>query len=489
MHEREESDGRIVPTKRPNNAGRPAAEVTEGRRPAKGNTDDPTRPGRSAGDDVPSGLERVREVARKDKEARFTALLHHVNLSLLYKAFYELNPKAAVGVDQVTWAAYYKDLDENLKDLLKRLNSGAYKARPSRRAYIPKRDGGLRPLGIAALEDKILQRAVVEVLNAIYEQDFLGFSYGFRPGHSQHDALDALSVGITTKKVSWVLDADIRSFFSEIDQSWLMRFLEHRIADKRILRLIKKWLSAGVIEDGKWSETSEGSPQGASISPLLANIYLHYVFDRWVSRWRKEPARGDLIVTRFADDFIVGFEHLGDAKQFLHDLRDRLAKFGLELHPEKTRLIEFGRFAARNRAARGLGKPETFDFLGLKHISATGRNGGFWVRRITISKRMRAKLQEVKDQLRRRRHLPIPEQGKWLASVVRGHVAYYAVPGNSEAVQRFRNEVTRLWLTSLRRRSQRHRMTWERMHRLAKRWLPPARIQHPYPQMRFAART
>jgi RNA-directed DNA polymerase len=489
MHEREESDGRIVPTKLANKTGRPVAELAEGRRPAKGNTYDPTRPGPSAGQDVPSGLEGVREVARKDKDARFTALLHHLNLSLLYKAYFELNPKAAVGVDQVSFAAYGRDLDENLKDLLKRVNSGAYRAKPSLRAYIPKRDGGTRPLGIASLEDKILQRAVVEVLNAIYEEDFLGFSYGFRPGRSPHDALDALSVGITQKKVSWVLDADIRSFFTEIDQSWLMKFLEHRIADKRILRLIKKWLSAGVIEDGEWSETTTGSPQGASVSPLLANVYLHYVFDRWVSRWRREHARGDIIVTRFADDFIVGFEHLGDAKQFLRDLRERFAKFGLELHPEKTRLIEFGRWAARNREARGLGKPETFDFLGLTHICARGRNQGFWVRRVTIPKRMRAKLCEVKAELRQRRHEPIPDQGRWLGSVVRGHLNYYAVPGNSDAIQEFRKQVVRHWCRSLRRRSQRHRITWARMRRIADRWLPLARIRHPYPQLRFAART
>jgi RNA-directed DNA polymerase len=489
MHEHGESDGRIVPTKPPNNAGRPVAEAVEGRRPAKGNTDDPTRPGRSAGDDVPNGLERVREVARRDKEARFTALLHHVDLPRLWAAYTAINPKAAPGVDQVTWEAYGQDLRANLEDLLARVHNGAYRARPSRRAYIPKADGGQRPLGIASLEDKVLQRSVVEVLNAIYEEDFCGFSYGFRPGRSPHDALDALSVGITQKKVNWVLDADLRSFFTQIDQSWLMKFLEHRIADKRVLRLIRKWLSAGVIEDGKWSETLEGSPQGASASPLLANVYLHYVFDRWVSWWRRRHARGDMIVTRFADDFIVGFEHLGDAKQFLSDLRQRLAKFNLELHPDKTRLIEFGRFAAKNRAARGLGRPETFAFLGFTHICGRTRSGRFWLRRITISKRKRVKLHEVKDQLKRRRHLPIPEQGRWLGSVVRGHVAYYAVPGNSKAVQQFRTQATRLWCESLRRRSQRHRLPWDRMGGLAERWLPPARIQHPFPSVRFAART
>ncbi|HEY5986214.1 MAG TPA: reverse transcriptase domain-containing protein, partial [Streptosporangiaceae bacterium] len=319
--------------------------------------------------------------------------------------------------------------------------------------------------------------------------DFLGFSYGFRPGRGPHDALDALATGIYRKRVNWVLDADIRDFFSRLDRAWLERFDEHRIADRRVLRLIRKWLSAGVIEDGSWSDTPEGAPQGASASPLLANVYLHYVFDWWVRQWRSRQARGDVIVVRFADDFIVGFEYQGDAKQFLHDLRERLAKFGLELHPDKTRLIEFGRFAAQRRAARGLGKPETFDFLGFTHICGKGRSGSFWLRRTTVSKRLRAKLKQIKDQLKRRRHLPIPEQGRWLASVVRGHLAYYAVPGNARAINAFRVQIGRHWLRALRRRSQRHRLSWERMDRLIARWLPPVRIVHPYPEVRFDART
>ncbi|MGH9654432.1 MAG: group II intron reverse transcriptase/maturase, partial [Bryobacteraceae bacterium] len=326
-----------------------------------------------------------------------------------------INPKASPGVDQMTWETYGEDLRANLEDLLARVHSGAYRASPSRRAYIPKADGRLRPLGIATLEDKILQRAVVEVLNAVYEEDFLGFSYGFRPGRSPHHALDALSVGIVKKKVNWVLDADIRDFFGQLDHCWLQKFVEHRIADRRLLRLIQKWVKAGVIEEGNWSETAVGAPQGASASPLLANVYLHYVFDRWARQWRRRHARGDMVVVRFADDFVAGFEHRGDAKQFLSDLRQRFAKFGLELHPGKTRLIEFGRYAAKNRSARGLGKPETFDFLGFTHICAKTRNGKFQLRRITIPKRMRAKLHEVKGQLRRRRHWPIPEQGRWLA--------------------------------------------------------------------------
>jgi RNA-directed DNA polymerase len=487
MNERGKSDGPVVPTKPPNKAT--AAEVVEGRGQAKGNTDDPTRPGRRAGQDVPSGLDRVRQVARKDKDARFTALLHHVDLDRLRAAYRALNPRAAAGVDRVTWDVYGEDLEANLQDLHRRVHSGAYRASPSRRAYIPKADGRQRPLGIATLEDKVLQRAVVEVCNAVYEADFLGFSYGFRPGRSPHDALDALAAGVYRRKVNWVLDADIRDFFSTLDRAWLQKFLEHRIADRRVLRLIQRWLNAGIIEDGAWSDTVEGSPQGASVSPLLANVYLHYVLDLWAEQWRRRNARGDVIIVRFADDFIVGFERPGDAKQFLHDLRERFAKFNLELHPDKTRLIEFGRFAARDRARRGAGKPETFDFLGFTHICGKGRRGGFWLRRITISKRLRAKLKQVNDQLLRRRHLPIPEQARWLASVIRGHFSYYAVPGNARAINAFRVQIGRLWLRALRRRSQRHRLPWERMNHLIARWLPPVRIVHPYPEVRFDART
>jgi RNA-directed DNA polymerase len=489
MNEYGKSDSPVVPANPSNKAASAVAEVGEGRGLAEGNTDDPTRPGPRAGQGVPSGLDRVREVARKDKDARFTALLHHVDVDRLRAAYWALNPKAATGVDGVTWGSYGQDLEANLRNLHDRVHGGGYRARPSRRAYIPKADGRLRPLGIAALEDKILQRAVVEVLNAIYEEDFLGFSYGFRPGRSPHDALDALAVGIYKKKVNWVLDADIRDFFSSLDRGWLGKFLEHRVADRRVLRLIDKWLSAGVIEEGNRSDTFQGAPQGASASPLLANVYLHYVFDRWVRQWRRRQARGDMVVVRFADDFIVGFEHRGDARQFLRDLRERFTKFGLELHPDKTRLIEFGRFAASNRAARGLGKPETFDFLGFTHICGKGRSGRFWLRRHTITKRLRAKLKQVKDQLLRRRHLPIPEQGRWLASVVRGHFAYYAVPGNARAINAFRVQVNRHWLRALRRRSQRHRLNWKRMDRLVARWLPPVRIVHPYPEVRFAVRT
>jgi RNA-directed DNA polymerase len=482
-----QSDGLVVPANPPDKAARAAAEAGEERRPAKGNTASETRPGRSAGSGVSSELDRVRQVAVRDKDARFTALLHHVSLIRLWQAYVAVNPKASPGVDGVSWAEYGRDLGANLRDLHERVQSGRYRASPSRRVYIPKADGRQRPLGIATLEDKIVQRAVVEVLNAVYEADFLGFSYGFRPGRGPHRALDALVTGITRKRVNWVLDADIRDFFGSLDRGWLEKFLRHRIADDRVLRLIGKWLAAGVIENGTWTASERGSPQGASASPLLANVYLHYVLDLWADWWRKRHARGDVIIVRFADDFIVGFEHEDDARRFLEELRGRFAKFSLELHPGKTRLIEFGRHAARKRAARGDGKPETFAFLGFTHICAATRNGRFWVRRKTDSKRMRAKLKVVKDQLRQRRYLPLPEQGRWLASVVGGHQAYYAVPGNYKAVHAFRTQVTRHWHQALRRRSQKTRLTWARMNRIVTRWLPPTRIVHPFPDTRFAA--
>ncbi len=490
MHERGKSDGPVVPAKPPNNAAAAAAEAVEGRGLPKGNAASETRPGRRAGQGVSSDLDRVRQVARKDRDARFTALLHHVTVDRLREAYRALRPDAAPGVDELTWRDYGRDLERNLRDLHARVHRGAYRARPSRRAYIPKPDGRLRPLGVAALEDKVLQRALVEVLNAIYECDFLGFSYGFRPGRSPHHALDALAVGVLRRRVNWVLDADIRDFFTTLDHSWLERFLEHRIADKRVLRLIAKWLRAGIIEDGAWSQTEAGTAQGASVSPLLSNVYLHYVFDLWADQWRRRHARGDVIVVRFADDYVAGFQHRDDAERFLRDLRERFARFVLELHPEKTRLIEFGRFAAERRAGRGLRKPETFEFLGFTHICAKDRHGRFKLKRVTSKKRMRAKLSSVKAELMRRRHLPIPDQGRWLASVLRGHCNYYAVPDNSKALRGFRHRVVRHWLRALRRRSQRtRRLHWKRMGRLAERWLPQPRILHPWPTVRFDATT
>jgi group II intron reverse transcriptase/maturase len=358
---------------------------------------------------------------------------------------------------------------------------------PSRRVYIEKADGRQRPLGVAALEDKIVQQAVVTILNQIYEEDFLGFSYGFRPGHSQHDALDALSYTLLKKKVNYVLDADIRSFFDHLDKSWLVKFVEHRVADPRILRLIQKWLKAGVMEEGIWSEPKTGSPQGSVISPLLANIYLHYSFDLWVNVWRKKYAQGEVIVVRYADDIILGFQYQTDADRFLEKLRERLGKFGLELHPEKTRRIEFGRFAEENRKRRGEGKPETFDFLGFKHISGKNRHGWFTVRRTTIRKRMRAKLRQIKQELRTRMHDPVLPTGEWLKSVVQGYFNYYAVPGNLDSLAVFRDRLLGLWWRTQRRRSQKHRLSWHRMLTLGQRWLPAPRVLHPYPAARFAA--
>ncbi|MDF1556444.1 MAG: group II intron reverse transcriptase/maturase [Deferrisomatales bacterium] len=422
---------------------------------------------------------------------RFTALLHHVyDPEMLREAYFRLEREAAPGVDRVTWRQYGEALEDNLHDLSERLKRGAYRAKPVRRVFIPKADGRQRPLGVTALEDKLVQRATVEVLNAIYETDFLGFSYGFRPGRSQHDALDALYTGLLTKKVNWVLDLDIRGFFDAIDHGWLVKFVEHRIADRRVVRLIQKWLNAGVLEDGKRTRSEQGTPQGGSASPLLANLYLHYVFDLWVQRWRRTQARGDVIVVRYADDAVVGFQYESDAKRFRAELAERLSEFALDLHPDKTRLIEFGPFAASNRKRRGQGKPETFDFLGFTHICGKKRsNGRFTVLRQTIRKRLQAKLKQVKTGLRRRLHDPVPEVGRWLRSVVGGHVRYYGVPMNGPALHLFRFQVGRLWYRSLRRRSQKARLTWERMRRLIDRWLPPARVCHPYPLRRLGVIT
>jgi group II intron reverse transcriptase/maturase len=422
---------------------------------------------------------------------RFTALLHHVyNPEALRAAYFGLKREAAPGVDGETWRHYGEQLEANLQDLSDRLKRGAYRAKPVRRVYIPKADGRQRPLGVTALEDKLVQRSAVEVLNAIYETDFFGFSYGFRPGRGQHNALDALYTGLLTKKVSWVLDVDIRGFFDTIDHEWLVKFLEHRIADRRVVRLIQKWLNAGVLEDGKRMRVDEGTPQGGSASPLLANIYLHYAFDLWIQAWRRKRARGDVIVVRFADDIVLGFQYESDAVRLLSELTERFRKFRLELHPEKTRLLEFGPYAAENRKKRGQGKPETFNFLGFTHICGRKRsNGRFTVLRQTIRKRLQAKLGEVKADLKRRMHDPIPVVGKWPGSVVTGHVRYYGVPTNGQALDTFRFQVGRLWHRTLSRRSQNGRVTWDRMRRLINRWLPPARVCHPYPLRRLGVIT
>lgn len=439
---------------------------------------------------VNSALMAIRKTAQADKKMRFTALLHHVyNVDLLHETFYSLKRKAAAGIDGETWDAYEANLAYNLQGLSDRLKRGAYRAKPVKRVFIPKADGKQRPLGIPTLEDKLVQKATVTVLNAIYETDFVDFSYGFRPKRKQHDALDALYVAFMKKKVNWVLDADIRDFFGTIDHDWLIKFIEHRIADKRVVRLIQKWLKAGVLEDGirTWSET--GTPQGGNISPLLANIYLHYVFDLWTEQWTKRSASSDVVAVRYCDDFIVTFHYMSDAERFLAELKTRLAKFKLELHPDKTRLIEFGRFVSDARKKRGLGKPKTFDFLGFRHICGKRLDGIFTVYRYTIKKRMHAKLKEVKTELKRRRNFPIKDIGKWLRSVVNGHFNYYGVPMNTKRLNEFRSSVIRLWFRVLKRRSQRHRLTWERMDRIARTWIPNARVKHPYPLQRYAVRT
>jgi RNA-directed DNA polymerase len=479
------SDRPIVPEKSLNKARRPAAEWMEGRGLAKGNLSQQNASRTQSRADAPSALERVRQAAKKDKKLRFTALLHHIyNPETLRMAYFSLKKEAAPGVDGETWRHYGEELEKNLQDLSARLARGAYRAKPVRRVYIPKADGRRRPLGVTALEDKIVQRAAVEVLNAIYESDFLGFSYGFRPGRSPHRGLDALYVGLTTRKVNWVLDVDIRSYFDRISHEWLGKFIEHRVADRRVVRLIQKWLNAGVLEDGKHWRMEEGTPQGGSASPLLANIYLHYVFDLWVQAWRRKRACGEVIAVRFADDIVLGFEDKSDAERFRAELTERFRKFALELHPEKTRLLEFGRYAAESRKRRGLGKPETFDFLGFTHICGRTSKGRYLVMRQTIRKRLQAKLREVKTELRRRMHEPVPVVGEWLKAVVGGHLRYYGVPSNRYALAHFRFTVGQFWHRTLEGRSQRGRVPWERMTRLIRRWLPPVRICHSYPSLR-----
>ena len=485
-HGREKSDRVVVPGKSPNKAGKAAAEAMEGRTLAKGNSHERNAPRTQSRTSTQSALERVRQAAKKDRKQRFTALLHHVyDIERPRSAYYSLKRDAAAGIDGETWQHYGERLEDNLRDLSQRLRRGAYRASPVRRAYIPKADGRQRPLGVPVLEDKIVQRATVEVLNAIYEADFLGFSYGFRPKRNQHQALDALAVGIWSRKVNWVLDADIRSFFDTLDQGWLLKFLEHRVGDRRVLRLIRKWLAAGVLEDGEWRCSDKGAAQGSSISPLLSNVYLHYAFDLWTRRWRKTQAKGDMIVVRYADDFIVGLEHRAEAERFLTELTERFRKFGLELHPDKTRLLAFGRFAAERRRERGLGKPETFDFLGFTHICGKSLKGSFALVRQTMRKRLGAKLKEVYQNLRRRHDAGIPEQGAYLRSVVKGHLNYYGVPLNFPALQSFRYAIGKLWHQALGRRGQRAHVPWDRMNRLIERWIPPARICHPYPTQRL----
>src|ERR1039457_1086923 len=470
-----------------NRDGKPWRESEEGRPLIKENTHQSGTHPTQSGARVSQGLAGVRKAAREGQEIKFTALLHHLTVDLLRESFYALKRKAAPGVDGVTWQEYETGREGRLLDPPRRVHRGAYRAKPSRRAYIPKVDGRQRPLGVAALEDKIVQQAVVTILHAIYEEDFLGFSYGFRPGRSQHQALDALSYALTRKHVNYIRDADIRGFFDSISHEGMLKFVQQRVADRRILGLIQKGLKAGVMEEGEWSATEMGTPQGAVISPLLANIDLHYVFDLWVHAWRKKHARGDVVVVRYADDTVLGFQAQTEADRFLEDFRERLGKFGLELHPDKTRRIEFGRYAELYRKRRGEGKPETFDFLGFTHFRGKNGLGRFLVRPPTIRKRMRAKLRQVKQQLRERMHDPVSQTGQWLQSVVQGYFNYYAVPGNLTSLGVFRDRVLALWWRTIRRRSQKRRNPWTRTLVFAQRWLPQPRALHPFPDARFAA--
>jgi len=488
MHEHGKSDAAVVAMKPANEAAQAAEERVERRAVTEGNADQQSTFRTPSRIDVTQALDRIRRTAKERKKEKFTALLHHISHELLEAEFFALKRNAAAGADRVTWREYEQNLKVNLEDLHARVHRGAYRPQPSRRVYIPKADGQRRPLAIAAIEDKIVQRAAAAVLNGIYEEDFLGFSYGFRPGRSAHHATDALVVAIERRKVNFVVDADIRSFFDTVDQDWLIRFVEHRIGDPRIIRLIRKWLKAGVLEDGIVSVSEQGTAQGAVISPLLANIYLHYALDLWAERYRRREATGDMIIVRYADDFIVGFEHEHEARHFLDMLRERLKEFALSLHPEKTRLIEFGREAENNRKRRGLGKPETFDFLGFTFICGRSRRGKFLIKRKTRRDRMRVKLQAIKQELRRRMHWPIPAQGKWLKQIIRGYFNYHAVPTNNRALLGFRDEIVRSWRSVLSRRSQRDSTGWERMRELADDWLPKPKILHPWPNQRFAVR-
>jgi len=484
----EKSHCAVVPVNQPNKEAEASAEAGEGRAQMKENIAQFNMQPTQSGKRMSQGLDGVRKAAKERKQERFTSLLHHLNVDLLRDSFYALQRKASPGVDGVTWQEYETGLEGRLIDLHSRVHRGAYRAQPSRRVYIPKADGRQRPLGIAAVEDKVVQQAVVTILNQIYEVDFKGFSYGFRPGRSPHQALDALAVGIQRKKVNWILDADVMGFFDNLSHEWALKFIEHRVADRRILRLIRKWLKAGVSEDGQRSETDKGTPQGAVASPLIANVYLHYLFDLWAEVWRRKSAKGDVIIVRYADDVVLGFQHRADAVRFLEAFKERLAKFGLELNPDKTRLIEFGRYAARERKRRGEGKPETFNFLGFTHFCGQRhKTETFTVWRITAKKRMVAKLKIIKAELRRRKHDRTSQVGVWLRSVVTGYYQYHAVPGNIDQLRLFRKRVNRLWHSVLVRRSQRARKKWEKFTPVFDRWVPTARVLHPYPDARFYA--
>ena len=428
---------------------------------------------------LPGRLAWVKEAAERSRQTRFTTLLHHIDEEALARAFARLKRRAAPGVDGMTVADYEQGLAERLRELCERVQSGRYRPLPVRRTYIPKADGGQRPLGVPALEDKIVQGAVAEMLSAIYEADFLDCSYGFRPGRSAHQALRAVHDAIMTERVNWVLEADIRKFFDSVDHQWLSRMLAQRIADPRILRLISLWLRAGILEEAVFSDTVEGTPQGAGISPLLANIFLHYALDLWVAQWSRQRATGRMRLVRYADDFIVTFERRAEAQAMAAALADRLAKFGLRLHEGKTRLIEFGRFAEADRRQRGETRPATFDFLGFTHYCGKTRDGRFIAKCRTQRQRKIRKLKELRQEMRRRMHRPLGEQQQWLSSVLRGHYAYYGITGNYRSLAVFFGQVLEGWIRALRRRGQRPHMPWERFHRILEAFpLPEPRIVH-----------
>ena len=490
MHANEKSDKAIVPEKRLNKEDVSLAEVVEERALPKRNTGQTTAARTQGRSSASSGLAGVRQAARRKKDIQFTALLHHITVDLLEQSYFALKRNSAPGIDGMTWLTYGRNLKDRLTTLYSRIHKGNYRASPARRTMIPKADGSERPLSILCLEDKIVQQAVVYVLEAIYEDNFLGFSYGFRRGRSQHDALDALSTGIYRRRVNWVLDADIQRFFDAMNHDWIMRFLQHRIRDKRLLRLIAKWLKVGVMNGHHREGSDVGAAQGAVVSPILANIYLHYALDLWAHRWRRQKATGDVVIIRYADDSVFGFEHEEDARNFLVDMHRRMEEFGLNLHPDKTKLIRFGKFAIGKRKRLGERKPETFDFLGFTHFCTYSRkNGAFVIGRKTIKKRMRATLKAIKVELRRRWHDPIPQTGQWIQKVLTGHMNYFSVSGNDSSIWLFFNEVKRLWLQRIRTRSQRGFMSWKRFIQLTARFFPRVRLLHPHPSYRFDVRT
>ena len=464
------------------------AEPPEGRASTKGNPQDQSTLRTQGRDGVSQAVERIRQAATRKPQEKLTALLHHITTDALRCAFFDLKKTASAGVNGMVWSEYEAGLDERLLDLHDRVHSGAYRALPSRRVAIPKPDGGTRPLGITALEDKIVQKTVVDViLTPIYEPEFLGFSYGFRLGRGAHDALDALAFGIERRKVNWIIDADIRAFFDRLSRDCLLRFLEHRIGDQRVLRLITKWLNAGVMEDGQWKDDLQGTPQGAVVSPILANVYLHYVLDLWFQKkWRARKATGDTIIVRYCDDFVVGCQRKEDAEQFLRDLKERLSQYALDLHPDKTRLIEFGRFALVDRRARGERRPETFDFLGFTHYCKKKRNGKFGLGRKPIAKRVTRTLKRVTEKLHARMHEDVHETAQWLGKVVNGWLNYYAVPTSGPTLRGFVRRLMWVWLHILRRRSQKDRTAIANIARLAAVYWPSVRIRHPWPTARFS---